>query len=213
MPHNPSFWLPVSQLTLAGVSVWWGRMLRETNRCRCVVLYLFLLSEDWVFVCVCVCACIDVGGPALRANHMFTSLVMKLEPRGAHTTGLHWSSNSITPLINAQMLLADPGPHYAFATHHSLSSHLCFSSGLTRYQSLSYCCTGVGQVSPSCQRVKYLCVCLYYDDGKCSLHALTWRSMCKNLLYGWNIFLYTVRCQKQGATESWKMQICFNIYR
>lgn len=81
-------------------------------------------------------------GPALGANLMFTSLVMKLEPCGAHTTGLHCSSNSITPLINAQMLLADPGPHTAFATHHSLSNSFCFSNGLTSYQSLSYWRTG-----------------------------------------------------------------------
>lgn len=54
--------------------------------------------------------CFNVGGLTLRASRMFTSLIMKLEPCGAHTPGLHWSPNSIAPLINAQMMLADPLP-------------------------------------------------------------------------------------------------------
>lgn len=47
-------------------------------------------------------------GPAPLS--MFTSLIMKLESCGAHTPGLHWSPNSIAPLINAQMMMADPLP-------------------------------------------------------------------------------------------------------
>lgn len=62
-------------------------------------------------------------GPAPLS--MFTSLIMKLEPCGAHTPGLHWSPNSIAPFINAQMMLADPLPflsHILYSAAPSVSA-------------------------------------------------------------------------------------------
>lgn len=117
--------------TQAERSAWWDGMLHEGVDICNLFLYVSV-----VFVCVCVHV-LMWEAPVLGANLMFTSLVMKLEPCGAHTTGLHWSSNSITPLINAQMLLADPGPHTAFATQHSLSGSSCFFTGLV----ISHCLT------------------------------------------------------------------------
>lgn len=73
--------------------------------------------------------CSNVGGggscwgPAPLS--MFTSLIMKLEPCGAHTPGLHWSPNSIAPLINAQMMMADPLPflsHILYSAAPSVSA-------------------------------------------------------------------------------------------
>lgn len=89
-------------------------MICEKNGCRIMVLEF--VSEG--FICMFT-PLLMWEALTLRANHMFTSFVMKLEPRGTHTTGLHWSSNSITPLINAQMLLADPVTH-CFHSRHSL---------------------------------------------------------------------------------------------
>lgn len=73
------------------------------------------------------------GGLTLRASRMFTSLIMKLEPCGAHTPGLHWSPNSIAPLINAQMMLADPLPflfHILYSAAPSVSAVLVLFSEL-----------------------------------------------------------------------------------
>lgn len=66
---------------------------------------------------------VSCWGPAPLS--MFTSLIMKLEPCGAHTPGLHWSPNSIAPLINAQMTLADPLPflsHILYSAAPSVST-------------------------------------------------------------------------------------------
>lgn len=90
----------------------WNPFIWSEGSCLLPDMYKSGFTITFVKENVCV---YYYGRPlTLRANPMFTSLVMKLEPCGAHTTGLHWSSNSITPLINAQMLLADPPPHSAF---------------------------------------------------------------------------------------------------
>lgn len=64
----------------------------------------------------------NVGGLTLRASRMFTSLIMKLEPCGAHTAGLHWSPNSIALLLNAQMMLAEPLPFLFHIIHSAAPS-------------------------------------------------------------------------------------------
>lgn len=104
-------------------------MVCEKNGCKIVVLEF--VSEG--FICTFT-PLLMWEALTLRANHMFTPFVMKLELRGAHTTGLHWSSNSITPLINAQMLLADPVTHcFLLLTIHSVAPPPLFCSIVNGY--------------------------------------------------------------------------------
>lgn len=52
-------------------------MLHQTNWLISAGIFVGVLMREGPSV-------LEGGG-----NHMFTSLVMKLEPRGTHTTGLH----------------------------------------------------------------------------------------------------------------------------